>query len=246
MGCSSSRSDVSNIEFFFERAEMTLGYSELSTSLIDFTTRKYSHEGYINESQWQSIFIQLHLSLSEPANTSHAKIKTFYQQFFSDKKYSLQWLLTLGVLLSNDADETKSRILFETFDKENTKEIDKKTLESLLEVVIDIASEKVKVLIDFQETGYVTEEDYQEYVRMLRLGKEKFKDEQLSILLMGNNTCTLEGFVDKFRNNKRTMLLTASGVRKALKEKGKKIELGLGNDSDGKEEISQYTIERKR
>lgn len=246
MGCSSSRSDLSTIDFFFERAEVTLGYSELSTSLIDFTTRKYSHEGYVNEFQWQTICSQLHLSLSKPANSSHAKIKTFYQQFFINNKCSLQWLLTLGVLLSNDVDETKSRILFEAFDKENIKEIDKKTLENLLDVVIDIASEKVKALIDFQVTGYVTEEDYQDYVKLLRLGKENFKAELLGSLLMGNDTCTLEGFVDKFRNHKRATLLTASGVRKGLKEKAKKIEFGRENDSDGKEEISQYTIERQR
>ena len=220
MGCYTSRFELSDIEECFESADLALHYSKLDAVELDLTYRKYSYDGFINESQWKSICSQLKLQKSK-------EIECFYQQFKEDKGYKLESMLVLGILLSSGSGETKARLIFEVFDKEDNKELNFFVLATMIDLISDSVSGKMKILVHVKKFNNLIEEDCKVYLEKLVVGREKLKTKLLVGLLGRNNSVSLERFIHRFRDAKKARLLSGVGFRRALRNNGNKLRFDL-------------------
>ena len=154
MGCNTSRFELSDIEMCFEAADLSLLYSELDAIEVDLVHRKYSYGGFINELQWQSICSQLNLKISK-------EIDCFYQQFKEEEGYKLESLLILGILLGSGTGETKARLIFEVFDKDDNKELHNIVLTRMINLIADLVTEKIQILVSIKEFDDLVEDEHQ-------------------------------------------------------------------------------------
>ena len=184
--------------------EMRLQYNLHPPIKIDLIHRKYSHSGKINRNQWREI--KGLLNFSEEDNYT----ADFFNSFLIGDEYSLRKLLLLGNLLSYGSFTEKAKLLFEIMDVENTKVVSKGKVEQLVDDIIDIAINKVSLLVEDDPKTSA-------YLKFLARNIATKKEQMMKYYYRNHaEYITQEEFIDHFYKGSATRLLTASGIRKYI------------------------------
>jgi hypothetical protein len=219
MGCSESSNELIGEEGALFNIERKLGYSLRDVLEIDLIMRKYSMGGFVNEHHLASIFKQLDLS-----HSSHTVVQ-FYNTFKAKEVYLLQDLLVLGIMFGSGSAEIKARLLFEAYNVQEFKHIDKNSVKNLFRLMFEICVERFEILVK-EESDILAE-----YLDELKHGRPKLKTRMIGNVLKGEDYCSLDGFINRFRDEEMGKLLTGTGFRKALKENISKIYMMVKSDN---------------
>lgn len=219
MGCAGTKSEMTPEEALIIKGESRLLYQEHSAVQVDMAHRKYSKGGYVNENQWKDISKFLNLAIY---NESTPKaIQDFYTSLKSENKYSLRDLLVLGIYLSRGDPQDKVRLIFEAYDSNNDKILNKTHLQQLASFLIDLAVEKTYGLIPEKEGEKVSQENLNKFLQRLRGAKNKGKTELLKVFMGGDITqdsVNMEKFIENLTTPSTITLLALAGIREFLKK----------------------------
>ena len=213
MGCISSRRDNSQEEEILETLERNLHFYSNTSSDIDFTMRKYSFKGIINENYWLSIVKLLNL------NATSEEIKDYFKTYEDKEKGGLvlNEILVLGILNGKDSKETKARLLFEAFDIVDSKVLDKKTLRHLFDTIADVSVENAKVLV--KVVNQVEKEDkLVEFLKRIDENKKNLRKFWIQKIVDDQENISLNRFVEHIKLDSEIDILTTSGFRHSLKK----------------------------
>lgn len=213
MGCISSRRDKSQEEEILETLEGNLHFYKNKSSDIDFTLRKYSFQGIINENHWLSIVELLHL------NNSSEKIKDYYKAYEDQEKRGilLNEILVFGILNGKDSKETKARLLFEAFDKVDSKVLDKKTLRYLFDTVADVSVENVKILVKVvDQTDKV--DILAGFLKRIEENKKDLRKKWIKEIIDDQENISLNRFIEYLKIDSDIDILSTAGFRHSLKK----------------------------
>ncbi|OMJ92501.1 hypothetical protein SteCoe_4741 [Stentor coeruleus] len=219
MGCAGTKSEITPEEALIIKGESRLLYQEHSATQVDMAYRKYSKGGYVNENQWKDISKFLNLAIYN--DSTPKAIQNFYTSLKSENKYSLKDLLILGIYLSKGNPEDKVRLIFEAYDSNNDKILNKTHLQQLAAFLIELAVEKTYELIPDEEGEKVSKDDLKKFIQRLRGAKNKGKNELLKVFMGGDLTqdsVNMEKFIENLTTPSTVTLLTLAGIREFLKK----------------------------
>ncbi|OMJ73625.1 hypothetical protein SteCoe_27642 [Stentor coeruleus] len=219
MGCAGTKSEMTPEEALIIKGESRLLYQEHSAVKVDMAYRKYSKGGFVNENQWKDISKFLNLAIYN--DSTPKAIQDFYTSLKTDNKYSLRDLLVLGIYLSSGNPTDKVRLLFEAYDSNNDKILNKTHLQQLASFLVDLAVEKTYALIPHEEGEKVSQENLNSFIQRLRGAKNKGKNELLKVFMGGDLTqdsVNMEKFVENLTTPSTITLLTLPGIRDFLKK----------------------------
>ncbi|CAG9327126.1 unnamed protein product [Blepharisma stoltei] len=170
MGCQGSRAELSDEERVLLCQEAQLNYAHNNCKTVDFCKHKYSAAFEINAEQWRDIVS--YLSLNVESTAQNPKAADFFTSLKNkDGKFPLRIMLVLGAMLSQGSARDKAKLLFETRDPMDTKELHRAEIHALVAEMVDIAINKLTLLHGPGAT--VTEEKWANYVRLLNEYKDK-------------------------------------------------------------------------
>jgi hypothetical protein len=217
MGCQSSRNDLGIDEQRISQLELLLMYDKWNAVDVDLIHRKYSFNGFINSNQLLNISRKLNLGFNNPKTLGYSHIQCFYETFRSDRGYKLQELLVLAIFLAKGNAETKAKLLFEAFDTNDDKELDKYTIGIMHDLMYKISTKRIHILFNKLETNQKTYNDHVAYIKRLKFGREDFRESFLMSVVGDGEKVSLNGFIDSFKLAKNEDILNSWGFRKALK-----------------------------
>lgn len=223
MGCTGSREELTPEESALVSMENMLQYNQATAQMVDYCHRKYSTGLEINSEQWRDIVLTLRIKADNTAQNK--KVVDFFNSFKgSDSKFGLRHLLVLGIMLSNGAAKDKARLLFETRDQSDSKNVPKSEILGLVSDMIDISVARIPILFVKLPTSTLTEDDIRKYLNLLNQSKEKAKEVMaqrfIGIAKANDPTVLLQNFLKSFEDLDTQKLLTPTGIRSfVLKQK---------------------------
>ena len=201
MGCVGTRNDLINAEKAIIEGERSLNFQLSKSAYVDLIMRKYSHNGRLNESQLKEVMSTLSLAANDD----------FFGHFKEENMWSLRWLDLLGILLSRGDAESKSSLMFQLFDPENTKEISQEQVRDLLECLWTISVSYLPLLAKEAGSKIVSVGEVTEYVSFLESHKEQTIEDLVS--KFGSGNIGYEVFVGAFCQEELSPLVNPFGIR---------------------------------
>ena len=115
MGCVEPKF-LDNEEISLINAEEILGFQNRTSKEVDSTIRKYSSNGFLNQSQFSKISEILEINILN--TSSNNQIQDFFRKLMTKSgQYPLKDLLVIGILLSEGSPHEKSKLIYEVFDE---------------------------------------------------------------------------------------------------------------------------------
>lgn len=215
MGCLQSHIELSSEDKTIVDMELQLEFSRLQCTNVDYIIRRYSEKGEINKFQWDTIVGELEI---KSKNYQHCpELEAFYNTFTNEKQCIItKELLILGILLSSGQIRTKARLLFEIYDSENIKVIDRSCLEDLFEMLKKITIIRLPMLVNNNNEPLVGQRQIELYTRALNAKSKTAKNQFINLLSDGKAKITLEEFKVKFDIFENALLLSTFGFRNFL------------------------------
>lgn len=192
--------------------EDSLGLAKYSSEELSIILRKFSTDNKLNQNQ----LIEF-LSSMQLMNVRNQKyLVTFYDLFRTENgKYLLKPLLILVILMGNSPSHIKAKLLFETYDIKNSKEISIDTLQEIIDVMLSICIDKLPILSEIKVYSTST---MKEYTQILKKNRFIAKKHILRLFLPFDNETSESVFKDQFMLNcykeePAAKLLTPQGLR---------------------------------
>ncbi|OMJ91322.1 hypothetical protein SteCoe_6110 [Stentor coeruleus] len=215
MGCLQSHVELSREDKTIVDMELQLEYSRLQCANVDYVIRRYSENEEINKFQWDSIVAELGI---KSKNYKHCpELEAFYNAFTNENQcISKKELLILGILLSSGQIRTKARLIFEIYDPENLKVIDRSCLEDLFEIIKEIAVIRLPMLVNNSTEPLAGQRQIELYTRALNAKSQIAKNKFVKLFSDGKMKISLEEFKAKFDIFENALLLSTFGFRSFL------------------------------
>lgn len=146
------------------------------------------------------------------------KTVEFYDRFkLANHHFRLKPLLTVGIMLSSGAPRQKAKLLFESLDPSDQKELKNSDIEELVDYMLDIAINYLPILVSNETFPPISEAKVAVYVEKLANKRERAKKEIMKIFLGGHpkdkDTITLGEFQNVFNNEDHARLFFPYGLR---------------------------------
>ena len=218
MGCTSSRNDMTPSEATLFNGEQSLLYPSFSTSEFFKIHLECSEKGIVSPDNWSKIAKRLKLAISFA--DAGAKITAFYEHFKIGENYSLKKLLTLALLLSKASGPEKSRLLFNLYDPENKKKIDKAAISEIVDNLFEISIERIPTLILENDNNGVSQEDMGRFIEDSRRAIEQSKEVIIAGVSEGKEEVDTADFTAYFSKDGNDGWLDSRGLRKKLRKLG--------------------------
>ena len=216
MGCVEPKF-IDSEEISIVRAEQCLGFQNHTSKEVDSTIRKYSSNGFLNQSQFAKVAEILEISiLNTPSNN---QIQGFFRKIMTkSEQYPLKDLLVIGILLSEGTAHEKSKLIYEIFDDDLTNSLDLlQVKEKILKNLVYHSSVTLPSLLTTEQIHGTT-----------LLKTKKYLDEihsiaNVSISKTANifglvNVISQEAFSETFTNILNGSLTNSSGWRRFMAE----------------------------
>jgi hypothetical protein len=212
MGCVKTKPTE---EEALHHAECALNFSSSSTSALDLTFRKFSHNNTLNPLQFARACALL--NIPQESFGVFTNITSFYTSLKdSEGNYPLSSLILLAVLLGKDSAENKAKVLYHSIDNELIGFISdtkiKETIEKLFVFSIDLLGS----LVSNGQSQFTSELRNAKYLSDLNSVKNNTCCKVIEFLLNGAKCLTEKEFVEKVSDYCGGQFLEASGIRDVL------------------------------
>jgi hypothetical protein len=136
MGCSDSRSNLSEEEAAITKVEYSLGFAIARQADLHF--KYHAVDQKINKPQFLDAVTNLKLR-SEGLTNPLTKLGKYYESYKNGDVYDADRLVILGVMLSRCEGKVKADILFDHVDPELTKTMTKGDFEELVKKMLEVS-----------------------------------------------------------------------------------------------------------
>lgn len=212
MGCTDSRSDLTEQELAITQREASLGFGSNEVVKTDFILRKLSHQRAINPTQLADACKTLNLTTPDTS----IPVRALYDLMKVDAdNYSLKSFLLLGVLLSYGATADKARILFEIYDNSCTHCIDSFTVRQMVEDLYQLTVLQLPILV-IADAPIFEPSQVLGYIEQIKFRGERGKEKLANSILEGNIQIQQAAFIDFFTRDSSVQLLFTWGIRDFL------------------------------
>lgn len=220
-------------EVIIERGEASIPFSQKSAKELDTTFKAHGTSGRMSVPQLKKALGVLELD-PQVFTDPDTQVYKFLDKLKNEKKlYDIQKLSLCSILLGTDDSKTKSRILFNHFDTDNSEKFDKTELKHMLNEMLEISLKLIPMIslkIEDDATqkpeDVLTEEEMKEYIDGLRRYSDTFVDLLLEKLLGDAESLSSDEFVNKVAGDKLLQrMLRSADIRVSLYELSKGISL---------------------
>lgn len=217
MGCAETRAKTSE-ERAIIFAEKGLQLHLQTASYIDWVLRKYSLNGKLNQAQ----LVRIAELLSMPIQNYeiHLKISALFDRLKNaEREYNLKDFLVVGILLGNDTEIVKAKLLFQVFDERLDGRLDINYIKSdVLPLIIKHATYSLPMLVSNDQTNFSNEVKILAYIENMKKGESKSIEVLTREMSNSKAIITEEMFIRFFKNFKDGDLIWPTGIRDFVNE----------------------------
>lgn len=216
MGCAETKS-ITNEEQALIEAEKCLGFELKSAKEVDSVMRKYSSNGYINESQLQKISEILEINIVNTGSNGH--IQDFFKKLRNKSDlYQLKDLLIIGILLSDGETTEKSQLIYEAFDEDLSNNMDLYLVkEKIFKTLIYHSAVSLPRLLTSEQLTGTTMLKVQKYLETI-VSTTNICISKTANLFGLRNLITQDTFIDIFAKILNGSLTTTTGWRRYMSD----------------------------
>lgn len=242
MGCCGSKRSVPTIlpqvelprqENIIEKAEKLIPFSQKHSKDLDSVLKSMASGGRMSVPQLKKALGVLELD-PQVFTDPDTQVYKFLNRLQNEKKlYDIKKLGLCSILLGEGETPIKARILFNHFDEDANEKFDRAELRSMLDEMVQISVHLIPMLAlrvdgesDDPNMQKISQEEIDDYTKVLDKSKEKFI-ETVSIKLLGTaEFISSEEFITKVSNdNFLKRIVWSSNIRVTLFELSKGVGL---------------------
>lgn len=214
MGCAHRRNLSQSLEknYFFE-FEVSLGLSLHTSMYLDRTFYRFSENGFLSRSQFNSCCAYLSID-----RYTH---QIFFENFIINCKYSAKLLSCLGILLGSGKSSEKILILFQNYDNDCSNTLDSN---EIIHMINDIATVACVFIPNYVCKMNVSNDFLERYFKKLCLCSKGFASKAAELILDDLDQITFQWFKERFRVIQGLKsLLSSKKLRKLVSLEYKKL-----------------------
>lgn len=192
--------------------EDSLQYSSHKASHLCQELDKITLQSKVTPSSFFTFAAQNHLNTSQ-IDEEKSPIKNFYRKFRDGNRFDAVKLKTLAVLLGQGDPGVKAGLLFDTFRRGETMELEE--IQAMIETILAISVDYLPLLA--VKTEGLTEKSYIELTLSLGTQKDAVRDRMCNLILELQTVVTREHLVTRFSQDEMLQrLCSPHKVRKML------------------------------
>lgn len=216
MGCSSSR-DMSPEEATLYNGEVTLLYSSHHIKDVAKSHASSSADGKITSEEWKNISKSLNLAIAQ--DNPREEIVGFYESFQKKGNFNPKSLIVLAALLTKGSGSEKAEAIFKAFN--SLESIKKEDLAKIIDMIFDIALDKLPALVLKDDRNNVTKEQLDDFLLRGKMGRKTSEKEIIDGVSAGQDPVQLCQFTAWFNKSENSGWLISTDLRKKLRANGK-------------------------
>lgn len=208
MGCTDSRSDLSDVEMTLTTSEFLLRFHSAKVQQTDFVFRKFSSHGLVNSSQLAEALSSLSFKPKE-----NLQVKAFYDSLSAAQgNISLKKLLIASILLGKGTDLEKAELLFEVFDDDNSRTLPESAIRGLVDDLYEVVVLHLPTLVP---TSPSTEDTVkvQNYIEQIKFRGDRGREKLVLKLLDGKSAISVGNFKNFIVSLDNRSLMKTWGLR---------------------------------
>ncbi|CAG9330999.1 unnamed protein product [Blepharisma stoltei] len=216
MGCASSREKLSVEEIAIIQMEEQLEFFKNTVRDVDMCFKKNSDLEHASPAQWESISIILGIKIK---NTYQCpKAETLYQHYtLEDGRIIVRPLLILGIMLSSGTARRKARLIFELYDRNNTKVLPKSEIHEIIRLILDLSLIRLPELVSNKTRPCASEARIKAYVQSILTCREAAEqgmfEKFMGLENLANETIDKDEFIKHFADEETARLTAPYAVR---------------------------------
>lgn len=209
MGCTSSRTKLSQEETYLVQHENELNYHKKPSLQADLVIRKYSYKETVNASQLRNTSERLGVLIANTGNFN--KVEAFYNSLKKGESIPLQTLLVLSLLLTQGSATEKARLLFETYDTLQQEELEHGSMAAIINELFEISVVRLPILVNNFSTSEAG--NLKQYLAKIEHIKGAAIAKLVSSIAKGTEKVKRVAFIETLASDSMKSLLTTSGFR---------------------------------
>lgn len=215
MGCSGSRTGISDEEAALRSQESMLLFSNQTVTANYLALCRYSRGQELNAEAFDQALSKM-LVIKGNLGSSNT-ITEFYESFRKPSgAYNAKLMKVLCVLLGSGSPSEKATLLFEIYDPGFELNLARAKIAEMAEDLVDVSAKKVAVLVSdaqYLHSGQLTN---QQYLKGLCTQAGSAQDSFLQLVLRGQDSVSKQDFIDILHQPDNSAWLSSSGIRKLL------------------------------